>query len=99
MIVVMSYTIYGNIHFRVALATALFVSVFLAPWWVTVWVAVAFALIYTPYEVVIAGLLFDILYTPPIAVVGVSLMFFTGALGIFVLQFFVKKFVIFYWVR
>jgi hypothetical protein len=95
----MRRTISSNIHLRVALAVALFISIFIAPWWATVGIALIFTSLYTPYEVIAAGLLFDILYPAPTVIAGLSLLFFMGALLLFILQFFIKKFIIFYYVR
>ncbi len=51
---------------RLAFTGALFVSVFLLPWWVTLCIALI-ALFYIPsfYELILVGLYFDMIYATP----------------------------------
>ena len=62
---------------RTIAITTLFLSVFLLPWWITVLLAVAgVLLIHNFYEVVIAGVLIDLLY-------GTSTAFFFDFSAVF----------------
>lgn len=51
-----------NLLLRLALSAALFGSVLLLPWWVTLLLAIALCAIANGYEVILAGFLLDILY-------------------------------------
>lgn len=49
---------------RLALAVALFASVLLAPWWLPLTLAIALAARWRAGEVILAGILYDILWLP-----------------------------------
>jgi len=78
---------------RIFVAPALFLSVFFLPWWFTVLLAIAgIFFIQNFYEVVIAGLLIDLLYGTDTALFfGFSAVFTIGALALVVLGERLKK--------
>ncbi|MFZ2886821.1 MAG: hypothetical protein WA021_03310 [Minisyncoccia bacterium] len=54
-------------HFRTLFTLALFASVVFAPWWIALAFAVALSLRWRAWEVVIAGVLFDMLWLPSLS--------------------------------
>ncbi len=72
---------------RTIATVALFLSVFFLPWWITVLLAIVGILfIQNFYEVVVAGLLIDLLYgTDTSLFFGFSAVFTIGALALVVL--------------
>lgn len=55
---------------RIALDALLFMSVFVLPWWGTLGLALVLVALYTAYEVVLAGVLRDLLYATDFAPLG-----------------------------
>lgn len=74
---------------RIFLDVLLFVSVFLLPWYVTLFIAIILLFLFRAYEIIIAGFIMDALYGTRLY--DVEFLFTLGFLALYFISQFMKK--------
>jgi len=77
---------------RIILSISFFGSIFLFPWFVTVLLGIALLFLSSGYEVILGGVLLDLLYAAPAPAFFNTTFLFTGVFFVLaLLAFFIKK--------
>ncbi|MAF59613.1 MAG: hypothetical protein QF858_01140 [Candidatus Pacebacteria bacterium] len=81
---------------RLTLSILLFISILLLPWWVSGILALTLLIFRPAYEVIIAGLLIDLLYGNVETLPEMLISFTTGAAALFIVMHILRGRLIFY---
>ena len=82
---------------RIVLSIIFFLGIFLFPWWLSALIALLLLIRYTAYEVLLGGVLFDVLYSAGAgAFFGVPYVGTLFATALFIVFFYFKRSLIWY---
>lgn len=84
-------------YLRIIINALLFSSILFFPWWITLFIAVAFLFMFEAYEVLLWGLFGDLLYGAPVAgFLNIEFLFTLLFILLFIGVYFLKKKLILY---